>query len=217
MAHERQPVGRIVASGYDAVADRYEALEHEQRPWPRLRWLGELLALLDDESSVLEVGCGNGLPATRKIAERHSVTGIDVSAEQIDRARRNVPTARLLQADLMHVEFDHRAFDAVAAFYVVDHLPRELHAALFRRLHGWLRPGGYLLFTIEPEAEPGVVRDWLGTPMFFSQYDAPRTLELVRTAGFEIIHHAIESQLEGDHEVPHLWVLAQTTATNAER
>jgi hypothetical protein len=55
------------------------------------------------------------------------------------------------------------------------------------------------------------VRNWRGAPMFFSQYDAFRTLALVRSAGFEILHHAVESQLEGDHEVAYLWVLAQNT------
>jgi cyclopropane fatty-acyl-phospholipid synthase-like methyltransferase len=162
---------------------------------------------------VLEVGCGNGIPATQAIAERHSVTGIDVSADQVERARRNVSSARLLHADLMDVIFD-RPFDAIAAFYVVDHLPRELHAAMFRRLDAVLRPGGYLLFTIEPEDEHGEVRDSLGAPMYFSRYDAPRTLALVR--GVEILRHAIESQLEGQHEVAYLWVLAQKTETDAE-
>jgi cyclopropane fatty-acyl-phospholipid synthase-like methyltransferase len=163
--------------------------------------LAELLAPLREGSSVLEVGCGNGIPATQAIAERHSVTGIDVSAEQVERARCNVPSARLLQADLTDVTFD-QPFDAIAAFYVVDHLPRELHAAMFQRSAALLRPGDYLLFTIEPEDEPGVVRDWLGAPMFFSQYDAPRTLALVRSAGFAILHHESSHNSRGSRKSP---------------
>jgi hypothetical protein len=64
------------------------------------------------------------------------------------------------------------------------------------------------LFTIEPEAEPGLIGDWLGAPMFFSQYDAEDTVDLVRRAGFEIVEQAVETQLEGEREVAYLWVLA---------
>jgi cyclopropane fatty-acyl-phospholipid synthase-like methyltransferase len=208
VASERPKTNGIVASGYDAAADRYEALEHDDRPWPRMRWLADLLALLDDDSRVLEVGCGNGVPATRAIARRHRVTGIDLSAEQVARARRNVPNADVRQGDFMEVSLEG-PFDAIAAFYVIDHLPRELHGAVFRRLRTLLRPSGHLLFTVEPEDEPGGVRDWLGVPMFFSQYDAAETLALVREAGFDVVRHSVESQLEGDHEVAYLWVLAR--------
>ena len=62
---------------------------------------------------------------------------------------------------------------------------------------------------IASSSEPGIVGDWLGAPMFFSQYDAGTTLELVGKAGFEIVRQAAEAQLEGEHEVTYLWVLAQ--------
>ena len=198
----------IVEAGYDAVADRYAALESERDRWPRMRWLRRLLSLVADGSRVLDVGCGNGVPATQVIAERHEATGIDLSVAQIDRARRNVPDAALIHGDLMEVEFE-QPFDAIAAFYVIEHLPRELHAAVLRRFHRWLRPSGYLLFTIEPDDQPGIVGEWLGTPMFFSQYGADETLALVRDAGFDVLTHSVETQLEGEREVAYLWVLAR--------
>jgi cyclopropane fatty-acyl-phospholipid synthase-like methyltransferase len=173
-----------------------------------MRWLEKMLSLLDEGSRVLDVGCGNGLPATSAIAEHHRATGIDVSGGQIARARENVPGAELHHVDVMEAKFGER-FDAISAFYVVEHLPRQLHATVFERFNEWLRPGGYLLFTIEPDAEPGVVGDWLGAPMFFSQHDAAETLSLVQDAGFRIVSEAVEDQLEGGREISYLWVLAQ--------
>ena len=38
----------LVESGYDAVADRYAALELEGNEWPRLRWLEELVGTVAD-------------------------------------------------------------------------------------------------------------------------------------------------------------------------
>lgn len=174
-----------------------------------MRWLREVLACLPDGSNVLDVGCGNGLPATRAIAERHRVTGVDISSTQIELARHNVPEARLIHGDAASVEFPDASFDAIVAFYVLEHLPREEHAEVLGQFCRWLRPGGYLLFTIEPQDEPGVVGSWLGAPMFFSQFSADETLKLVKDAGFGVLRHAIEAQREGDRDVPYLWVLAQ--------
>ena len=70
-------------------------------------------------------------------------------------------------------------------------------------------PGGYLLFTIEPEDQPGTVGEWLGRPMYFSQHDADTTLRLLRDAGFDVVQTAIEGQREGDREVNYMWVPAQ--------
>jgi cyclopropane fatty-acyl-phospholipid synthase-like methyltransferase len=206
---DRTERSALVERGYDVVADRYASLEVAGREWPRLTWLAKLLDGVPEGARVLDLGCGNGVPATRAMAQRHAATGVDVSGAQVERARRNVPEAELVHADLSDVGFADGTFAAIAAFYVIDHLPREHHAEVLARLHRWLTPGGRLLFTIEPEDEPGIVGDWLGEPMFFSQYDAETTLGLVRDAGFEILERSVASQYEGDHEVAYLWVLAQ--------
>src|SRR4051812_12373324 len=100
-----------VARGYDRVAEEYAALEGEH-PWPRMRWLGELLAQLDAGADVLDLGCGNGVPATRKIAKRHRVTGIDISERQIELARSNVKGADFRVADAGSLELPPESLDA---------------------------------------------------------------------------------------------------------
>jgi trans-aconitate methyltransferase len=112
---------------------------------------------------------------------------VDVSgAAQLERARRNVPGAKFIHGDVTELDFAE-PFAAIAALYVMDHLPREQHTAIFARFLRWLEPGGHLLFSVEPEAQAGHVREWLGQPMFFSQYDAKRTLELVGETGFAVL------------------------------
>jgi SAM-dependent methyltransferase len=85
---------RLVAAGYDVAADAYAGLEGAT-PWPREEWLGELLARLPGGSRVLDLGCGAGVPAARLLVDRgHAVLGVDVSEEQLRRARANVPRTR---------------------------------------------------------------------------------------------------------------------------
>lgn len=204
---EREPA-RIVAEGYDRVAEAYAALESGAE-WPRMRWLARVLDELKDGSRVLDLGCGSGIPAMREIARRHRAVGVDVSARQVELARRNVPDAELIHEDILAVDFAARSLDAVVAFYVFDHLPRERHAELLERIHGWLRPRGLLLFTVEVEDEPGVVGRWLGVDMFFSSFDETTTRRLVADTGFEIEAGEVETQDEGGRDVPYLWVLAR--------
>jgi elongation factor P len=175
---------RIVAAGYDRVADRYEALE--LAVWPRLRRLRELLARVPEGGAVIDLGCGNGVPALAEIARRHHAVGVDVSAEQVRRAREHVPEAVIVQADMAELAFDPATFDAVVSFYAIEHVPREHHSELVRRIHDWLRPGGRLLFAVEARDGHEAVAEWLGQPMFFSQFGPEETLAFVREAGFEV-------------------------------
>jgi SAM-dependent methyltransferase len=66
-----------------------------------------------------------------------------------------LPDGSQVHGDVMSLDFGEDSFDAIVAFYVVEHLPREEHPDLLARFCRWLRPGGYLLFTIEPTDQPG--------------------------------------------------------------
>lgn len=109
---------------------------------------------------------------------------------------------------MLELRFEPGTFDAVVSCSASDHLPRQEHAELFRRVPGRLRPGGLLLLAVEAGDQPGVVGDRLGAPLFFSHFDAETTLQLVRDAGFTVLHRAIEPQREQGRPVPYLWVLA---------
>jgi ubiquinone/menaquinone biosynthesis C-methylase UbiE len=199
---------QIVEQGYDQVAAQYARLEGED-DWPRVRWLEKLLRTLPRGSSVLDLGCGSADPAGILIAQRHHVTGVDLSQEQIKRARQNVPSGTFLHADAASVQFPDASFDAVVSFYTLEHIPRAEHAALLASIQRWLRNGGLLLLSQEAGEAEGLVCEWLGVPMFFSCYDPETVVQMVVEAGFEILESAVETQVEQATEIPFLWVLAR--------
>jgi cyclopropane fatty-acyl-phospholipid synthase-like methyltransferase len=194
---------RIVAADYE----EYARLE-EDADWPRLRRLRALLALLEPGCDVLDVGCGNGVPALREIARDHRAVGVDVSAKQVELARANVPNARVVHADIRHLNLEPASLDAVVSFYALDQIPRDEHADVLTRWHGWLRPGGRLLLSVEDGDRPGSVVDWLGTPMFFSHFDAAAATRIAAEAGFAIDSAETETQFEGGSPVRYLWLSA---------
>ncbi len=121
--------GDLVERGYDTVALEYARLESPEAPWPRMRQLELLLERLPRGSHVLDVGCGSGVPAAARIARGHQLTGIDISGRQIELARRNVPEGEFSKADIMDASFPAASFDAIVAFYAIEHVPREQHRA----------------------------------------------------------------------------------------
>lgn len=198
----------IVAAGYDALGETY-------LDWasgiddPRERMLEEFSTRLPSNARVLDLGCGAGIPSTKMLAERFVVTGVDISEEQVRAARRHVPDASFINADLSAIEFEAGSFDGVAAFYSISHVPRQEHGGLFRRVHKWLVPGGLFLATLGSSDSPDWTGDWLGRPMFFSAYDADFNRKLVNAAGFTLLIDDVIATQEPEGPVPFLWVLAR--------
>src|SRR5687768_13505829 len=120
MADPRQ----IVDHGYDRIAERYAAWAGETWDGGRAKFGRLLLDRLPPRAAVLDLGCGTGVPVARELAKRFTVTGVDISARSIELARKNVPGATFLHADMASITFPPAAFDAVVAFYSIIHLPR---------------------------------------------------------------------------------------------
>lgn len=201
---------RIVEQGYDRVAERHFTWAAGVRQEERLRYTRELLDRLPPGAPVLELGCGQGVPTTRLLAERFSVTGVDISARQLDIARREVPGATFIHADMASLTFPPQSFDGVAAFYSLIHVPREEHAALLERIAGWLRPGGVLVATMGARDNPSdIAEDWLGAPMYWSQWDATTNRRLIEAAGLRILSAREETADEDGALITFLWVVAE--------
>ena len=100
----------------------------------------------------------------------------ETPAVQLERARRLVPAARLLRADIAALHLAPASLDAVVSFYALIHLPLVDQQALFPRLRDWLRPGGYLLAIVGAEPWTGT-EPYLGAPMF---WDVAGTADYLR-------------------------------------
>jgi len=196
----------LVAAGYDAIAENY--LERYGRSKVRDYWLGELIARLPRHARVLDLGCGAGLPVARELAARgFAVVGADGSRRQIEMAQRNVAGAEFIQADITTAELSPAAFDAVAAFYSITHIPREEHPALLQSIADWLKPGGWFIASMGAEQLRDRCEEWLGVPMYFSHYAAEENAALVHAAGFTVERAEVVAQ--DNEDASFLWIIAR--------
>lgn len=203
------PRTQIVADGYDVIGETFAAWREGFVGDPRREWEDDLVARLADGARVLELGCGGGSPETRRLARRFTVTGVDISPKQVERARAVIPEAEFVCADFTELELPLHSFDAVASFVVFNHVPRELLAPLLGNIHGWLVPGGWLLTAFGAADNAGWTGEWLGAPTFFAGFPPDVNSRLVREAGFTVERAEIV-----EYESPHgperfQWVLAQ--------
>ena len=201
---------QLVEQGYDRIAERYLESKDADDPAP-LAALEEMARSLPPAAAVLDLGCGPGVPVTRWLARRgYTVTGVDISAQQLELARQQVPGATFLKADMAALDFPPATFDAVVAFYSIIHVPRGEQPALLRRVHGWLKPGGPFLATWATGSWEGSESDWegWGAPMWWSHYGQDDNLDMLRAAGFDILSAQVRTHTFAGGAETWLWTLA---------
>jgi SAM-dependent methyltransferase len=136
----------VMGSRYDdelwelAPEDRGEPPEH----------LRDFVRGLGRVGRVLDLGCGDGLLSSELDAAE--LTAADVSALALRRARRRLPTARLVELDPdTPLPLADSAFDLVLCTETIEHV-RDVQL-LLSEIRRVLRPGGTLALTT-PAAPP---------------------------------------------------------------
>lgn len=170
-------------------------------------WLRPLFRLLDRGSEVLDLGCGCGIPDSQILSDRFRVTGVDISDVQIERARRLVPKARFLRADMATVRFPPESFSGIVCLYSLIHIPLEERRSLITRIYRWLHPGGFLLVTTGDPTSPGLSEDRVGSnaKLYWSRADGATYSRWLSEAGFEVVRRTDI----GDGEPGHALFLAR--------
>jgi 2-polyprenyl-3-methyl-5-hydroxy-6-metoxy-1,4-benzoquinol methylase len=192
----------LVRHGYDSVSYRYRG-DHDGPP-EYVPWLADLQTRLRTKASVLDLGCGCGVPVAKTLAGNgHTVTGVDLSEVQINRARRLVPQATFLHADANQVAFPDRTFDAVVCLYALIHMPIDAQPHLLHRIAAWLRPGGLLLATTGADEWTGTQDHWLGGAgtMWWSHADAATYRNWINGAGLRIESEQFVPEANSGHQL----------------
>jgi SAM-dependent methyltransferase len=135
-------------SPYDAIAGLYH--QHWDN-WfvpqatPALERL--FFPYLRPAAKVLDVCCGSG-HMTRELASRgYRATGIDNSAALLEYARREVPQALFIHADVREFRLEEKFEGALSTFDSMNHLLSvEDLAAAFASVHAALEPGAPFVF-----------------------------------------------------------------------
>ena len=135
---------RAIALAYGAA---YDAVVEGFGPYESL--LDDIVDVLDRAEGgrplrVLDVACGTGTAVRRLADAGHVVTGVDVVAHLVERARRRSVDAEFAHADLAAgTSFRDGSFDACVSLHTINWHPRP--QALLAECRRLLSPGGHAI------------------------------------------------------------------------
>jgi demethylmenaquinone methyltransferase/2-methoxy-6-polyprenyl-1,4-benzoquinol methylase len=154
---------------------------------------------------VLDIGCGTGTLGIRCCERGARFTGIDISPEMLEQARRSFERrgfagrAVLIKDSVtqLHKRFLPESFDVITSTMVLGEFPSEYLNYVFHHCLRLLRPGGRLLIGDEtwPDSRWGrlgyqVVMGLMWIPQFVLlrrvTYPVDQLENSIREAGFEI-------------------------------
>jgi SAM-dependent methyltransferase len=137
------------SNGYEQLAETFIRARNRQIGTATVR---EWSKTLPPGSSILDLGCGNGVPISEVlINEGFAVYGVDASPKLIAAFRERFPDAHAECSAVEDSGFFRRTFDGAIAWGLMFLLPADIQAALIRKIARTLNPSGRFLFTSPQE------------------------------------------------------------------
>ena len=146
------PSGEDKSNGYESVAHDFIAARSARRIGEQT--VREWARTLPSGASVLDIGCGGGVPVTETLLDLElHVCGVDASPTMIEAFRQKFPSAPARCTDLTaDPDLFGLEFDAAIAWGVLFLLPPDAQIALIGRIGRALRRGGRFAFTAPEQA-----------------------------------------------------------------
>ncbi|MCD4535119.1 DUF480 domain-containing protein [Nocardioides sp. cx-169] len=191
-----------VRASYASVATTYaDRLGDELTGLPFERWLLDRVAVHAGEQPVVEVGCGPGHVTAYLAAAGAHATGLDLTPEMVEEARRRHPDGSYEVGDLRRLmrPTTSEGWGAVLAWYSLIHLaPSELPDALAALVRP-IRPGGWLVLALHTGADVRHLGSWFDSDVSldFVMHDPVHVRSVVEAAGLV--------DLEWYHRGPFTW------------
>ncbi len=133
----------LTIKGYDKVATEWSA--SRQNFWEELKFIKKYLP---SQTSILDIGCGNGRFA-KQILDEYTYTGVDPSVELINIAKKDLPdlSDKFSFYDGVHLPFTDKSFDNVVSFAVMHHLPPSMIVSWLKESKRVLKEDGVAIFS----------------------------------------------------------------------
>jgi SAM-dependent methyltransferase len=211
---------RDTARSYDVVADEYVArIYGELRDKPLDRELLDRFAdAVRNVGPVCDVGCGPG-HVTRYLHDRGvDVSGVDLSAGMVERARGLNPGIEFRQGDMAALAAPDGSWAAIVLFYSIIHIPRDEVVAVLRELKRTVRPGGCLFLAFHIGSETIHRDEWWGQAVSvdYLLFTTDEMTGYLRQAGFEVEEvRERDPYPEVEHQSRRSYIVARKPASAA--
>ena len=147
-------------------------------------WLDRFGALVADQGSVLDIGCGSGYPVARYLLDRGlSVVGVDTAPALLALAAQRCPEGEWHLHDMRTLDLQRR-FQGVLAWNSFFHLGFDDQRGMFPRFRAHAALGAPLMFTSGLAHGEGL-GSYGGEPLYHASLDPAEYRRLLAANGFE--------------------------------
>jgi SAM-dependent methyltransferase len=162
---------------------------------PVFRRSVRLIKRYKDKGRLLDVGTGFGFFLAEMKNQGWEAEGVEISRKGIDYAR-GVLSQAVHHGPLESLGFSENRFDAITAFYLIEHLPNPL--SFLAECHRILKPGGLLLLRY-PHTTPiknllrglRIKNRLYDLPAHLSDFAPPMIQKCLEQVGFTRCQHVI--------------------------
>ena len=205
---------RLVES-YDRVAELYASrffTELDRKPFDR-ELLDRYAEAVRGRGKVLELGCGPGHVSRYLSARGVDVSGLDLSPEMIDVARRLNSGITFERGNMMELEHADSSLAGIVAFYSLIHLARSDVPRALAGFDRVLEPDGVLLIAVHGGDGEIHEEQFLGEPVAFDAtlFQPEELRSLFSEAGFAVKEVHARSPYEQEYPTQRIYVWATRT------
>lgn len=196
---ERPTTKEEVEKVYDEFARQHDINDYYERSGfligfierRRLKIIQRMMGAKPGES-ILEVGCGGG--HVLSLFRDAKVTGVDVSGEMLEKARKNLAgyDATLLKGDIGDVGLEDHSFDGIVCTEVLEHVVDPEH--VLRNIQRLVKPTGRVVITFPNDVLINGLKD------------------TIRKSGLTALPPFRRIAWGGDHYHFHVWTIREMKA-----
>ncbi|HEY9902947.1 MAG TPA: class I SAM-dependent methyltransferase [Candidatus Sericytochromatia bacterium] len=154
---------------------------------------------ISSDSKVLDLCCGSGQATRFLVQYSQDVTGLDISPVSLERAQRNVPQAKYVEALAEEMPFSDNQFDFVHTSVAMHEMKPIQSRQIVKEVYRVLKPGG--VFALVDFHKPTNFLFWPGLTLFLWLFETETSWQLLETdlvgllkdVGFEISAHTLHA------------------------
>lgn len=163
---------------------------------------------LKSRQEILDIGCGAGIPNDLFLAGKGlRITGIDISAELLKIATKNIPKNDFIKADILKYR-SNKKFSGIIAWDSLFHLKLKEHKKVFKKIYSLLKNNGYFLFT-HGGSEGEVKGNMFGERFSYSSLGPTKTRLFLEQIGFKIVSWVVDEQPNNKGNHGHMVAIVQ--------
>jgi|ERR1700729_1669667 SAM-dependent methyltransferase len=168
--------------------------------WDESAWLDRFIALLPQDATILDLGCGCGEPIARYFINRNfALEGVDASPTLISVCRQHFPKQQWHVADMRRLELG-RTFGGILAWDSFFHLTHDDQRRMFSIFRQHAASGAALMFT-SGTSHGVAIGSYHGEPLYHASLAPEEYHTLLEANGFRVEAHVIEDPNCGHHTV----------------